>query len=158
MSQLSLLLLCFFIYIQNLNFTHFLSSDGLSLLFLKFIVNCGGVGAFSDWKEGARNPSLSPATESNFWSPLSRKRSLEMIEDVGDGVPEKAFSSRSLVWLTGGHQLQFYNCERTKEAQIHGIVTLVCIPTSSGVLEMVCRQALTISIIASHSSKTKWKI
>ncbi|CAL5400841.1 unnamed protein product [Camellia sinensis] len=55
---------------------------------------------------------------------------------AGDGVPGKAFSSGSLVWLTGGHQLQFYNCERAKEAQIHGIVTLVCIPTSCGVLEM----------------------
>ncbi|KAL5572183.1 hypothetical protein UlMin_021780 [Ulmus minor] len=55
---------------------------------------------------------------------------------AGEGVPGKAFSSGSLVWLTGGHELQFYNCERAKEAQMHGIETLVCIPTSSGVLEL----------------------
>ncbi|XP_057499906.1 transcription factor MYC2-like [Actinidia eriantha] len=55
---------------------------------------------------------------------------------AGDGVPWKAFSSGSLVWLAGAHQLQFYNCERVKEAQIHGIRTLVCIPTSCGVVEL----------------------
>ncbi|XAR53920.1 hypothetical protein NMG60_11028863 [Bertholletia excelsa] len=55
---------------------------------------------------------------------------------AGVGVPGKAFNSGSLVWLTGENQLQFYNCERAKEAQIHGIVTLVCIPTSNGVLEL----------------------
>lgn len=55
---------------------------------------------------------------------------------AGDGVPGKALSSGSLVWLTGGHELQFYNCDRAKEAQIHGIETLVCIPTSDGVLEL----------------------
>ncbi|KAB1219718.1 Transcription factor MYC4 [Morella rubra] len=53
-----------------------------------------------------------------------------------DGAPGRAFSTNSLVWLNGGHQLQFYNCERAKEAQMHGIETLICIPTSSGVLEM----------------------
>lgn len=55
---------------------------------------------------------------------------------AGDGVPGKALSTGSLLWLTGGHELQFYNCERAKEAQVHGIETLVCIPTSSGVLEL----------------------
>ncbi|PON75479.1 Basic helix-loop-helix transcription factor [Parasponia andersonii] len=55
---------------------------------------------------------------------------------AGDGVPGKALSSSSLVWLTGGHELQFYNCDRAKEAHFHGIETLVCIPTSSGVLEL----------------------
>lgn len=55
---------------------------------------------------------------------------------IGDGVLGKAFGTNSLVWLTGGHELQFYNCERAKEAQMHGIETLVCIPTSCGVLEL----------------------
>ncbi|KAG7990989.1 hypothetical protein I3843_02G053300 [Carya illinoinensis] len=55
---------------------------------------------------------------------------------VGDGVPGKAFAFDSLVWLSGGHELQFYNCERAKEAQMHGIETFICIPTSTGVLEM----------------------
>ncbi|XP_050385515.1 transcription factor MYC2 [Argentina anserina] len=56
---------------------------------------------------------------------------------VGDGsVPGKAFGSGSFVWLSGAHELQFNSCERAKEAQIHGIETLICIPTSDGVLEM----------------------
>ncbi|OMP08684.1 hypothetical protein COLO4_06221 [Corchorus olitorius] len=55
---------------------------------------------------------------------------------AGDGIPGKALSTGSLVWLTGAHELQFYNCERAREAQMHGIETMVCIPTSCGVLEI----------------------
>ncbi|XP_062091316.1 transcription factor MYC2-like [Humulus lupulus] len=55
---------------------------------------------------------------------------------AGEGVPGKALSSGSLVWLTGGHELQFYNCDRANDAHLHGIETLVCIPTSCGVLEL----------------------
>ncbi|GMI98961.1 hypothetical protein like AT4G17880 [Hibiscus trionum] len=55
---------------------------------------------------------------------------------AGDGVVGKALSTGSLVWLTGDVQLQFYDCERAREAQLHGIQTLVCIPTCSGVLEL----------------------
>ncbi|GMI73667.1 hypothetical protein like AT4G00870 [Hibiscus trionum] len=55
---------------------------------------------------------------------------------VGEGISGKALSTGSLVWLTGAHALQFYNCERAIEAQMHGIETLVCIPTSCGVLEL----------------------
>ncbi|KAE8679566.1 hypothetical protein F3Y22_tig00111398pilonHSYRG00142 [Hibiscus syriacus] len=55
---------------------------------------------------------------------------------AGDGIPGKSLTTGSLVWLTGAHELQFYNCERAKEAQLHGIETLVCIPTSGGVLEL----------------------
>lgn len=62
--------------------------------------------------------------------------SLAQSFSAGEGVLGKAFSTGSLVWLTGGQQLQFYNCDRAKEAQIHGIQTLVCIPTPRGVLEL----------------------
>lgn len=55
---------------------------------------------------------------------------------LGDGVPGKAFSTGSVVWLSGGNQLGFQNCERAREAQIHGVQTLVCIPTSNGVVEL----------------------
>ncbi|XP_077243095.1 transcription factor MYC2-like [Tasmannia lanceolata] len=54
----------------------------------------------------------------------------------GDGIPGHAFSSGTSVWLTGHRELQIYNCERTREAQMHGIETLVCIPTANGVLEL----------------------
>ncbi|GMI98479.1 hypothetical protein like AT4G17880 [Hibiscus trionum] len=56
---------------------------------------------------------------------------------AGDGIPGKALSTGSLVWLTGAHELHnFYNCERAREAQMHGVETLVCIPTSCGVVEL----------------------
>ncbi|KAE8699628.1 Rho GTPase activating protein with PAK-box/P21-Rho-binding domain [Hibiscus syriacus] len=48
---------------------------------------------------------------------------------AGDGIPGKALGTGSLVWLTGAHELQFYNCERAREAEMHGVETLVCIPT-----------------------------
>ncbi|KAI5328763.1 hypothetical protein L3X38_028160 [Prunus dulcis] len=48
----------------------------------------------------------------------------------------RAFCSGGFVWLAGVHELQFYECERVKEARMHGIQTLVCIATSCGVLEL----------------------
>ncbi|KAD7116952.1 hypothetical protein E3N88_04220 [Mikania micrantha] len=55
----------------------------------------------------------------------------------GDGsVPGTAFASNTMIWLTGVEQLLSYKCERANEAQFHGLVTLVCIPTSNGVVEM----------------------
>ncbi|RWR88898.1 transcription factor MYC2-like protein [Cinnamomum micranthum f. kanehirae] len=55
---------------------------------------------------------------------------------VGDGIPGRALSSGSSVWLAGGREMQVYDCERSREANMHGIETLVCIPTSNGVLEL----------------------
>ncbi|XP_021889655.1 transcription factor MYC2 [Carica papaya] len=55
---------------------------------------------------------------------------------AGDGGPGKALTTGSLVWLTGGHELQLYSCDRAKEANMHGIETLVFVPTSNGVLEL----------------------
>ncbi|KAJ9563520.1 hypothetical protein OSB04_008680 [Centaurea solstitialis] len=47
----------------------------------------------------------------------------------GDGsAPGTAFGSNSMIWSS--------SCERAKEAQIHGLETLVCIPTANGVVEM----------------------
>ncbi|PQQ21723.1 transcription factor MYC2 [Prunus yedoensis var. nudiflora] len=68
---------------------------------------------------------------------MSLARSFSIGESaISASVPGKAFSSGSVVWLTGAHELQFYNCDRAKEAQMHGFQTLVCIPTPTGVLEM----------------------
>ncbi|KNA10811.1 hypothetical protein SOVF_140850 [Spinacia oleracea] len=52
------------------------------------------------------------------------------------GTLAKAFTTGSLVWLSGAHSLRFYNCERAKEAHSHGLQTLVCIPVPNGVLEL----------------------
>ncbi|PRQ25276.1 putative transcription factor MYC/MYB [Rosa chinensis] len=70
-------------------------------------------------------------------SSFFRTHSLTRSFAVGDGsFPGKAFGSGTSIWLSGAHELQFNNCERAKEAQIHGIETLICIPTSDGALEM----------------------
>ncbi|GLT84838.1 hypothetical protein SLE2022_030500 [Rubroshorea leprosula] len=71
-------------------------------------------------------------TDAEWFYIMSLTRSFS----AGDGIPGKALSTGSLVWLTGAHELQFYNCERAREAQIHGIETIVCIPTSCGVVEL----------------------
>ncbi|WRX09256.1 Myc-type [Theobroma cacao] len=71
-------------------------------------------------------------TDAEWFYVMSLTRSFS----AGDGIPGKALSTGSLVWLTGAHELQFYNCERAREAQMHAIETLVCIPTSCGVLEL----------------------
>ncbi|XVF22306.1 hypothetical protein REPUB_Repub12eG0161500 [Reevesia pubescens] len=71
-------------------------------------------------------------TDAEWFYVMSLTRSFS----AGDGIPGKALSTGSLIWLTGAHELQFYNCERARDAQMHGIETLVCIPTSCGVLEL----------------------
>ncbi|KAJ6705350.1 MYC [Salix purpurea] len=55
---------------------------------------------------------------------------------VGDGILGRAFISGASIWLAGDHELQFYECERVTEARMHGIQTLVCVSTPSGVLEL----------------------
>ncbi|KAH1073785.1 hypothetical protein J1N35_026113 [Gossypium stocksii] len=71
-------------------------------------------------------------TDAEWFYVMSLTRSFS----VGDGVLGKVLSTGSLVWLTGAHELQFNGCERAREAQLHGIQTLVCIPTNRGVLEL----------------------
>lgn len=78
---------------------------------------------------------IGDVTDAEWFYIMSLSRSFSSTT-TNHGVLGKAFNSGSLVWLTGGHELQLYNCERAKEAQMYGIETLICIPTSTGVLEM----------------------
>lgn len=62
---------------------------------------------------------------------------------AGDGscggttaVPARAYGSLAPVWLTGAHALQACGCDRSREAQLHGIETLVCFQAAGGVLEL----------------------
>ncbi|KAJ0964093.1 hypothetical protein J5N97_029215 [Dioscorea zingiberensis] len=49
----------------------------------------------------------------------------------------RAFSTSSPIWLVGANSLQVSGCGRAREAQLHGIQTLLFIPISSaGVLEL----------------------
>ncbi|KAI3877616.1 hypothetical protein MKX03_033979 [Papaver bracteatum] len=58
--------------------------------------------------------------------------------DRDGSIPTRAYSSGNTIWLSGTQDLQSFgrNCERTKEAEMLGIRTLVCVPTSAGVVEL----------------------
>lgn len=79
-------------------------------------------------------------TDTEWFYVMSLGRSFS----AGDGsVTGKAFGSDDFLWITGPAQFQLhYRCERAKEAQIHGIQTLVCIPTSNGVFELGSTQLI----------------
>ncbi|XP_059316939.1 transcription factor MYC1-like [Lycium ferocissimum] len=54
-----------------------------------------------------------------------------------DELVVRAYTSASSnVWLASYYELQLYNCERAKEADLHGIRTIACIATPSGVVEL----------------------
>lgn len=71
-------------------------------------------------------------TDSEWFYAVSATQSF----GVGCGIVGRAFSSGAFVWLSGAHQLQLSDCDRVKEAGMHGIQTLVFIPTLSGVVEL----------------------
>ncbi|KAL6547994.1 Transcription factor myc2 [Orobanche hederae] len=54
----------------------------------------------------------------------------------GSGVPGQALYSSSPVWVTGAERLSASHCERARQSQEFGLKTLVCIPSSNGVVEL----------------------
>ncbi|MED6111064.1 hypothetical protein PIB30_049011 [Stylosanthes scabra] len=66
---------------------------------------------------------------------MSLTRTFSIGEASYSSLPGKAFALGSPIWLLKG-DLQFSDCERAKEAYMHGIQTLIHIPTTDGVLEM----------------------
>ncbi|KAL1353973.1 hypothetical protein AAHE18_05G008300 [Arachis hypogaea] len=54
----------------------------------------------------------------------------------GTGLPGQAFYHSSPVWLTGPDRLAGSSCERARQGQVFGLQTLVCIPSSNGVVEL----------------------
>ncbi|XP_058104034.1 transcription factor MYC2-like [Magnolia sinica] len=54
----------------------------------------------------------------------------------GSGMPGQAFFSAIPSWVVGPDRLASLPCERAKQAQVFGLQTLVCIPSSSGVVEL----------------------
>ncbi|GER48703.1 basic helix-loop-helix (bHLH) DNA-bindingsuperfamily protein [Striga asiatica] len=79
-------------------------------------------------------PPASDVTDAEWFYVMSLAQSIP----PGEGIVGRAFGSGSLIWLTGPNQLRLYNCHRAREAQAHGMHTMVCIPTPSGagVLEL----------------------
>ncbi|CAN6558184.1 unnamed protein product [Malus baccata var. baccata] len=66
----------------------------------------------------------------------------------------RAFGSGGFVWLAGDHEFQFYECERVKEARMHGIQTLVCIATPCGVVELASLDVIKEDYGLVHLSKS----
>ncbi|KAE8663394.1 putative valacyclovir hydrolase [Hibiscus syriacus] len=62
--------------------------------------------------------------------------SITQVFAIGDGAVGKTFGSGSYIWLTGDQELQLYECDRVKEAQMRGIRTIVFLSTSFGVVEL----------------------
>ncbi|KAL2472499.1 Transcription factor MYC2 [Abeliophyllum distichum] len=54
----------------------------------------------------------------------------------GSGLPGQALYSSSPIWITGAERLSASHCERARQAQIFGLETMVCIPSSNGVVEL----------------------
>ncbi|CAA2977809.1 transcription factor MYC4-like [Olea europaea var. sylvestris] len=54
----------------------------------------------------------------------------------GSGLPGQASYSSSPIWIAGADRLSVSHCERARQAQIFGIETMVCIPSSNGVVEL----------------------
>lgn len=67
---------------------------------------------------------------------MSLSRTFSLSSSNCYSLPVKAFTSGTSVWLNGERELQFSNCQRAKEASLHGIETLICIPTNHGVVEI----------------------
>lgn len=72
------------------------------------------------------------ANESEWFYMASITRSFE----AGDDLLCRALSTASNIWLVGHHQLNTCGSDRAKEAQLHGIKTLVFVATPSGVVEL----------------------
>nr|GLL44559.1 MYC2 [Ipomoea trifida] len=54
----------------------------------------------------------------------------------GSGLPGQAFCSSSPIWIAGQDKLSSSPCERARQAQTFGLRTMVCIPSSNGVVEL----------------------
>ncbi|XP_019190877.1 PREDICTED: transcription factor MYC2-like [Ipomoea nil] len=54
----------------------------------------------------------------------------------GSGLPGQAFCSSSPIWISGQDKLLSSPCERARQAQTFGLRTMVCIPSSNGVVEL----------------------
>ncbi|KAJ0716619.1 putative transcription factor bHLH family [Helianthus annuus] len=61
--------------------------------------------------------------------------SLSMCFPSGHDVVGRSYSSGSCIWLDT-IELKNYNSKRTEDVRVHGIKSLVCIPTKHGVVEL----------------------
>ncbi|RRT51504.1 hypothetical protein B296_00003162 [Ensete ventricosum] len=98
-----------------------------------------GDGHFRGARSVADRRSGADAVDDAEWFyALSLSRSFVVAGDATAvaAVPARVYSSLAPVWLAGAHALQACGCDRTREAQLHGIETLACVQVPGGVLEL----------------------
>ncbi|KAK1274382.1 Transcription factor MYC2 [Acorus gramineus] len=54
----------------------------------------------------------------------------------GGGLPGQALFTGTPIWISGGDRLAMSPCERARQSQTFGLRTMVCVPLSSGVVEL----------------------
>ncbi|KAF5729706.1 transcription factor MYC2-like [Tripterygium wilfordii] len=54
----------------------------------------------------------------------------------GGGLPGQAFFNSTPVWVVGADRFSSSPCERARQGQVFGLQTMVCIPSSNGVVEL----------------------
>ncbi|PKA47678.1 Transcription factor bHLH14 [Apostasia shenzhenica] len=80
-----------------------------------------------------RSETAADGDDAEWFYVVSLTRSFASAEAT---VPARAYGSLAPVWLAGAHALQTCGCDRSREAQLHGIETLVCVPVAGGVVEL----------------------
>ncbi|GMI95681.1 JASMONATE INSENSITIVE 1 [Hibiscus trionum] len=63
----------------------------------------------------------------------------------GSGLPGQAFFDSTPLWVAGSDRLASSMCERARQAQVFGLQTLVCIPSTNGVVELGSTELITQS-------------
>ncbi|XP_057478945.1 transcription factor MYC2-like [Actinidia eriantha] len=54
----------------------------------------------------------------------------------GSGLPGQALFGSTPIWVAGAERLAVSNCERARQGQVFGLQTIVCIPSTNGVVEL----------------------
>lgn len=62
--------------------------------------------------------------------------------DNGSGLPGQAFFNSSPVWVTGADRLSESGCDRARQGQVFGLQTMVCIPSTNGVVELASTEVI----------------
>ncbi|KAH7690347.1 Transcription factor MYC/MYB N-terminal protein [Dioscorea alata] len=114
-------------------FLNFLSTSWSYYIFWRHSPNL----LFLSWSDGLFFNSLSTSNSNDpeWFYILSLAKSFPSTNT--SSALSHSFSSSCPIWLVGANSLQVSGCDRAREAQFHGIQTLVFIPISgTGVLEL----------------------
>ncbi|KAM0945460.1 putative transcription factor bHLH family [Dioscorea sansibarensis] len=92
------------------------------------------------WSDGLilnNSSSSSSSSDDIEWFYLLSLTKSFSSTDASSSTPSLCFSSSTPIWITTSTCLHLSNCSRVREALLHGVQTLLCIPISgTGVLEL----------------------